>query len=128
MDIRSLRFIGEPIQAQFGKQPTLEKKPGCPDRFVWQDETYRVIEKLSEWHDYGRLGRMAHNMRPAHATVAARRGSWGVGRDYYRVRTDSGRVFDLYYDRAPKKAGDRKGAWFLYREMSSSEAEQESIW
>ena len=119
-DIKPLRFIGEPIEAQFDQPPTLEKKPGCPDQFVWQGETYRVTEKLSEWHDYGRRGRMAVNMRPAHAVAASRRGSWGVGRDYYRVRTDSGQVFDLYYDRAPKKTDDRKGAWFLYREMSES--------
>jgi len=29
----------------------------------------------------------------------------------------SKQVFDLYYDRAPKNADSRKGAWFLYREM-----------
>jgi hypothetical protein len=120
MEIKPLRFIGEPIEAQFDQPPTLEKKPGCPDQFVWQGETYRVVEKLSEWHDYGRRGRMALNMRPDHATAALRRGSWGVGRDYYRVRTNTGQIFDLYYDRAPKKAGDRKGAWFLYRELSES--------
>ncbi len=119
MGTKPLRFIGEPIEVQFDQPPTLEKKPGCPDQFVWQGETYRVIEKLSEWHDYGRRGRMALNMRPEHAAAASRRGSWGVGRDYYRVCTDRGQVFDLYYDRAPKKAGDRKGAWFLFREMSS---------
>jgi len=61
-------------------------------------------------------------MRPEHAATAVRRGSWGVGRDYHRVCTDSGQVFDLYYDRAPRKAGDRKGAWFLYREMSVTAA------
>jgi hypothetical protein len=69
----------------------LEKKPGCPDRFVWRGEAYCVIEVLSEWHDYGRRGRMARNMRPEHAATASRRGSWGVGRDYYRVRTDTAR-------------------------------------
>ena len=117
MDIKPLRFIGEPIQVQFDQQPTLEKKPGCPDRFVWRGEIHRIVELLSEWHDHGRRGRMAHNMRPAHAAAAARRGSWGVGRDYFRVRTDSGQIFDLYYDRAPKSVDDRKGAWFIYREM-----------
>jgi hypothetical protein len=61
---------------------------------------------------------MTSNMRPEHAAVAERRGSWGVGRDYYRVLTDSGRIFDIYYDRAPKDAGRRKGAWFLYRELA----------
>jgi hypothetical protein len=121
MEFRPLRFIGERIQVQFDRPPALEKRPGCPDQFVWRGATYRVVEVLSEWHDYGRRGRMAHNMRPTHAAVATRRGSWGVGRDYYRARTDSGQVFDLYYDRAPKSADDGKGSWILYREMSAEE-------
>ena len=112
-----LSFIGEPVQAQFDAQPTLRKKPGCPDAFVWRGATLRVAEQLSEWHDYGRRGRMTANMRPEHAAAAQRRGSWGVGRDYYRVRIDDGRVFDLYYDRAPKSAGERSGGWFLDRQM-----------
>ena len=123
MDIQPLRFIGEPVQVQFDQAPILEKKPGCPDRFVWRGETYRILEKLSEWHDYSRRGRMAYNMRAEHAVVATGRGSWGVGRDYYQVRTDSDQVFELYYDRAPGKASDRKGAWFLFREMCISDSE-----
>jgi hypothetical protein len=101
----------------------LEKKPSCPARFVWRGRTYRVVEKLKEWHDYRRRGRVAHNMRRAHLTAARRRGSWGVGRDYYRVRTDTGQAFELYYDRAPKSADDRKGAWYLYREMDVTSEE-----
>ena len=116
--MKSMRFIGEPIQVQFDQPPVLEKKPGCPGRFVWREETYRIMETVSEWHDYGRRGHMAYNMQPQHAAAASRRGSWGVGRDYYRVRTDTDQVFDLYYDRAPSAGGSRKGAWFLYREMS----------
>jgi hypothetical protein len=123
MDSRPLRFIGEPIQVEFDQPPALEKKPGCPARFLWRGKTYQIIEKLSEWHDYRRRGRMARNMRPTHLAAASQRGSWGVGRDYYRVRTDTGQVFDLYYDRGPKKAGDRKGAWFLYREMVEPQVE-----
>jgi len=117
MDLKPLRFIGEPIEVEFDEHAFLEKKPPCPDRFVWQGTTYHVAEKLQEWHDYRRRGRMASNMTATHLASASRRGSWGVGRDYYRVRTDTGQVFDLYYDRAPKNIGDRKGAWFLYREM-----------
>jgi hypothetical protein len=56
-------------------------------------------------------------MAPAHAATAARRGSWGVGRFYFRVRTDREEVFDLYYDREPESAGDRAGHWFLWREV-----------
>ncbi|MEA3341027.1 MAG: DUF6504 family protein [Chloroflexota bacterium] len=118
MNLRPLHFISEPIEVQFDRPPALEKKPGCPQRFTWRGETYRIVAELSEWHDYGRRGRSARNMRPTHAATASRRGSWGVGRDYYRVRTERGQIFDLYYDRAPKGVDERKGGWFLYREMS----------
>ncbi len=114
-----MRFIGQGIQVQFDQAPALLKKPGCPDRFVWQNSTYRIVERLSEWQDYSRRDRMARNMRPERVARASHRGSWGVGRHYFRVRTDSGQIFDLYYDRAPKNAGDRQGAWFLYREMDA---------
>jgi hypothetical protein len=33
------------------------------------------------------------------------------------VRTGEGRVFELYYDRAPKDADDRHGHWVLYVEI-----------
>lgn len=118
MDATPLRFIGEPVEAHFDKPPELAKKPGCPDRFVWAGTTYRIVELLGEWHDYGRRGRMAQNMRPEHAAAAELRGSWGVGRDYYRVRTEGGQLFDLYYDRAPRNARDRQGGWVLFRELS----------
>jgi hypothetical protein len=76
-----------------------------------------VTETISQWFDYDRKGRMAKNMKDENLRHAERRGSWGVGRYYFRVRTDSDRVFDLYYDRAPKDASDREGHWFLWREM-----------
>jgi hypothetical protein len=121
MELKPLRFIGESIEVQFNQPPFYEKKPGAPDRFVWQDEIHDIVEIINEWHDYRRRGRMARNMRPTHATSAERRGSWGVGQDYYRVRTASNRFFDIYYDRAPKSVDERKGAWFLDKELSMEE-------
>jgi hypothetical protein len=121
MAAQANRFIAEPIEAHFDRPPALEKKPGCPDAFTWRGETHRIVEKLSEWHDYTRRGRMARNMQPQHAAAAADRGSWGVGRDYYRVRVESGQVFDLYYDRAPESAQARKGVWFLYQQVAADE-------
>lgn len=101
----------------FDQPPLIEKKPGCPDGFMWRGETFRIIELLGEWFDYHRRGRMARNMQPEHAATAERRGSWGVGKFYFRVNTDDGRIFDIYYDRAPKDADTRKGAWFIYQEL-----------
>ncbi len=120
-DYNPLHFIGDSVEVQFDKEPLHKKKPGCPDRFIWDGEVFHVIEKVGEWHDYSRSGHMSHNMRPANMAKALRRGSWGVGRFYFRVLTKNGQIFDLYYDRAPKDASDREGGWFLYREMKKAE-------
>ncbi len=77
-----------------------------------------MTERISEWKDFTRRGRMARNMQPAHAAVAAERGSLGVGRFYFRVKVDSDQIFDLYYDRAIKDVDDRLGHWVLYRELA----------
>ena len=118
MEWKLLHFIDEPVEAHFDRPPALEKKPGCPDEFAWRGTTYRIIEKLAEWHDYRRRGRMARNMQPQHAAVAEGRGSWGVGRDYFRVRVESGQVFELYYDRAPQGSDQRRGTWVLINELA----------
>lgn len=120
MEYKPLRFIGEPIDVVFDTLPVLEKKPGCPNAFSWRGESFRIEEIISEWHDYRRRGRMARNMQPGHAATAERRGSWGVGEFYYRVRTEGERIFDIYYDRSPRDVNRRKGDWFLFRELSVS--------
>ena len=132
-----VRFIEEPIEVFFIKPPLLEKAPGCPDRFSWREVAYKIDEKISEWHDYQRKGRMARNMTPEHTARAGKRGSWGVGLTYFRVRaslatsvatpgvtpntassaTSNIRIFDLYYDRAPRDIDHRKGGWFIFREL-----------
>ena len=124
MNDTALHFIGEEIEINFNIPPVRQKTPPCPDGFTWQERTYRVTGKISEWHDFSRRGRMARNMRPAHAEVAAIRGSLGVGRFYFRVKVDTGQVFDLYYDRAIKDVDDRLGHWFLYRELKGNELEE----
>ena len=118
--LKPTRFIGDEIDVVFDEPPLLEKKPGCPDGLVWKDETLRVQELLDQRSDFARRGRAALNMQPEHATRAASRGSWGVGRIYFRVRVEDGRLFELYYDRAPKDANHRKGAWFLRCELTDS--------
>ena len=120
MEYKPARFIGEMIEVRFERPPKLEKVPDCPNGFVWNGENYQILESLNEWHDYSRQGRMERNMRPSHAALAARRGSWGVGRDYFRVRTDTDQVFELYYDRSPSRGKSRKGGWFLFQEMEEA--------
>ncbi len=116
--MESIHFIDEPIEVIFDQPPLLEKKPPCPDGFVWNGQTFRVASMQSEWFDNERRGRMAKNMRPEHASRASVRGSWGVGRLFFRVQVEGGRVFDLYYDKAPLDADRRKGNWFLLLERT----------
>ncbi len=117
MEFTPLHFLDQPIEVSFDTPLVRLKTPPCPDGFTYAGHNYRITEKLSEWTDFTRRGRMARNMQPQHAAVAAERGSLGVGRFYFRVRVDTGQIFDLYYDRAIKDVDDRLGHWFLYREL-----------
>jgi hypothetical protein len=146
-DYSPLHFLDHPVQPIFDSPPALEKSPTCPNGFIWEGKTYRVLEMLSAWTDFKRRGRMAQNMQPEHAAVASNRGSLNVGRFYFRVRVvdvssavelpneQSTRVrsavelrneqvqehiFDIYYDRAMKNVDDRKGQWVVYRELQSA--------
>lgn len=116
-NLQPIHFYDEAIQPIFDTPPALEKTPDCPNGFIWNDTTYRVNEMLSAWSDFARRGKMARNMRPAHAAVASSRGSLNVGRFYFRVRVETGQIFDIYYDRAMKNVDERKGQWFIYREL-----------
>ena len=116
-NFQPIHFYDQPIQPIFDSPPALEKTPDCPNGFIWDDKTYRVTEMLSSWNDFTRRGKMARNMQPAHAAVASSRGSLNVGRFHFRVRVDTGQIFDIYYDRAMKSLDDRKGQWFIYREL-----------
>ena len=120
------RFIGVPIQVAYDRPPALEKRPGPPDGFTWEGRDYRVAAVLREWHDYRQRGKTrafyVKERGSYRAKAAERRGSWGVGRDYYRLRTEAGEVFDIYYDRSPRGEGGRKGSWFLFRQVLGENA------
>jgi hypothetical protein len=106
-------LIDELIEVEFAKAPTYEKCPDCPVSFTWRDEKYTIAQIISEEQDYRRRGRYSNNMIPAHISMAKRNGSWGVGRYSFTVEVESGRIFEIYYDRSPRGAGDRKGHWFI---------------
>lgn len=106
-------FYDDPIEVVFAKPPTYEKSPTCPQAFNWRGETFEIVEVLEEWADFERHGTMGRNMKPSHLASALRKGSWGVGKFYFRVKAASGQYFELYFDRAPENCDDRKGNWYL---------------
>ena len=114
-----IAFIDEEIEALFDQPPLHSKKPDPPDGIHWRGEDHRVRKLISSWVDHGRKGRMAKNMKPHNLRRAAKHGSWGVGKFYFRLMVQGGRVFDLYYDRAAEAAGDRAGKWIIWRELEA---------
>lgn len=110
-------YIGEIISVGFDEPLLFSKKPDCPSDFSWRGKTFRVAEALSEWQDFSRKGKFSRNMQDAHLERANIKGSLGVGRFYFRVRTDESRVFDIYYDRSIKNTFDTGGCWVLFQEL-----------
>ena len=112
-------FYSEEIEAHFDREPLIGKKPGLPSAFTWRGQEYIIVELLREWYDYRLRGRTKCRYEQERGSYwvrsAEKRGSWGVGRDYCRVQTDRGQVFDIYYDRATTRR--RKGNWVLYRRV-----------
>ena len=117
-EYKPIKFISESIEVIFDKPPLLEKKPNCPDGFIWQGKTYRIVELLSEWSDFTRRGRFSKNMQPHNMRKAVRQGSFGVGRYYFQVKMENERIFELYYDRAVKNVDDKIGSWTLFQELA----------
>jgi hypothetical protein len=117
------RFIGEPIRVVFEREPLLSKKPECPCQFEWKGQKFQILEVLAEWHVYPQRGAGEANRENPTSGKSIQRGSWGVGKTFFRVRTATGRVFVLYYDRAPRDADDRSGTWLLREEVLNPSSE-----
>ena len=73
-----------------------------PASFIWEGSAHQVTSIDKEWHDW-------HV-----ATGGPKRIAWKHRRhrNYFRVTTTQGRVFEIYYDRKAKRP-----EWVLYREL-----------
>jgi hypothetical protein len=93
------RFIDEPIEV------ALHGDVREPESFVWRGARHEVRELVHAWSDWG-------------FSEGAGQRNWRTRRhrNYFRVRTTEGRVFEIYLDR-----GARPGShnWFLLQELGS---------
>jgi len=89
-------FYSEGIEVHFDREPLMEKKPGLPSAFTWRGREYEIVEVERQ---YRRLDFKRAWWRRRH-------------RHYYRVKTDMGQVFEIYFHRGPGKR-----YWVLYREF-----------
>jgi len=114
-----IRFIGERIEVVYNQEQIRTKNPGCPDAFIWRSVQYTITRIIKQWADFSRKGHMQANMREAHLLRAEKKGSWGVGKFYFRIQVHTGQNFEIYFDRAPQSVSDRGGCWFLLQEYVS---------
>ena len=96
------RFYGECIKVETVSQSF------HPSAFVWHGQRYVINRIIHSWPDSGYAKLTPHNRdwRSRHH------------RNYFVVRTDSGRVFKIYHDRGVKKGSPR--VWILNEELFMS--------
>jgi phosphoribosylglycinamide formyltransferase-1 len=73
-------------------------EPSLPRRFRWREREYAVASVIGKWK----------------TTSLCRSGSSEkyVRKHWWKVRTETGEVMKLYFNRQPKSPGEMK--WFLY--------------
>lgn len=93
----------------FGKQikVTTDGDIKAPVSFRIDDREYRVAEVLEFWPDHG-----YGNISPARKRWYHRH-----HRNYYRVRTTGGEVYEIYYDRGTNLKYPEYKKWFLTRRL-----------
>jgi len=79
-------------------------EPLEPSGFTWREQEFRIAAILSRWQDAG------------FPSGSPRRKSWRLRhhRNYYAVRTEDRRQFEIYLDRKGPTS-----LWVLYREIES---------
>jgi hypothetical protein len=123
--ILPIHFIGERIEVIFNQEQIRTKNPGCPDAFCWRSTEYTIIKIVKQWTDFSRKGNMQRNMSEVHHSRAEIKGSWGVGKIFFRIQVHTGQIFEIYFDRAPQNVMDRGGGWFLLQEFTSVSDKEE---
>ena len=86
---------------------TVSSELMAPTSFRLGDQEHVISGILEAWHDYG-FGR-----------PPLRRKKWWQRRhrNYYRVKTTEGAVFEIYYDRGTSLEHPEYKKWYLYRQL-----------
>jgi hypothetical protein len=96
----------------FGRQIEVITKGGenetkIPVSFKYDGREYIITEVMEFWPDYG-FGRSS----------AGRKRWWQRHhRNYYRVKTDEGEIYEIYYDRGVNKKNPEFKKWFITQRL-----------
>lgn len=93
------KFISQEISV------SRDEDSGRPVSFTWNGRVYQVKEIIAVWPDWG--------FPPG----SPKRKNWRMRRhrNYYRVETAGGEVFELYHDRGIKAESD---TWVLQTQIT----------
>ena len=96
-----MKFIGKEIEVTTGGEVK------APVSFRLEDRQYIIAEILEQWPDYG------YGKQPP------KRKKWyhRRHRNYYRVKTTEGEVYEIYYDRGANLKYPELKKWFLTRQL-----------
>jgi hypothetical protein len=95
------QFFGQEIEV------TVSGEVKAPVSFRLGGREYTIAEIIESWQDHG------------FGQASQRRHKWWQRRhrNYYRVRTTEGEVFEIYHDRGTNLEQARKNEWFLHRQL-----------
>ena len=96
------QFFGREVEVTTGGEVKV------PVSFRIDDREYVISEIIDDWQDYG--------FGPADAR---RKRRWWQRRhrNYYRVKTEGGEVFEIYHDRGTSQKHPERKKWFLHRRL-----------
>ena len=95
------QFFGREIKV------TVSGEVKVPTSFQLDDREYVISDIIEAWPDYG-FGR---------STSRSRRWWHRHHRNYYRVRTTHGEVFEIYHDRGTRPTHPERKKWYLSRQL-----------
>ncbi len=98
-------FIGEPIEPKpgtFDAARMATGEPGLPRVFRWRGSEYTVAGVMDTW-------------RSQEPGVGMDKKHLYVRKHFYRVKTTSGEIMTLYFDRKPPSGrGKSRQRWYLF--------------
>ena len=97
------RFVSEPIhpaEDSFDFADTPVGEPPLPRRFTWRGTEYTVAEVLERRRETGPC---------THGS-----GEFYARKHWFRVRTTTGEVMNLYFERHARSRAEQRIRWWLY--------------
>lgn len=101
-----LTFVSEPLQPEkesFDPLRMAQGEPGLPQKFRWREQEFMITEVLEQWKEYDDC---------KHGS-----GEQYVRKHGYRLRTNQGSVWRVYFQRTFGRSKSNKSAssrWWLH--------------